>query len=343
MARERDARREDQLAGLPGQPQERLERVEQRDEAGRLPAHGAGVAQPAGRVVEEADRQPHRRLRRIVEQAEGAEGGVDDRLGRLVGAAQHLERGLAEERGGQCEQDVDGGRGVEVGPQREIAGRRRPRRAPPQHRPGRVELEPRRAGRRAVLVGAEPERPRGTARAEREVGGPAEAARAGRRVDGERPGGQVGDDGRRAGDEADGGRVVSGHGRDAGQERPRPAGELLPPRGVGQGGRDERGRVVHQLLDRVGDAAVGGEQLQRLEHGPERGGRRRRHGRGRLGDDPLRGERQQEADLRGRPARRRRPRPSARGRRRRRARRGVPAGRSPRRSRRPRRGSRRPR
>ena len=137
VARERDAGREDQLAGLPGQPEERLERVEQRDEAGRLPAHGAGVAQPAGRVVEEAGRQPHRRLRRVVEEAEGAEGGVDDRLGRRVGAAQHLERGLAEERGGQCEQDVDGGRGVQVGPQREIAGRRRPGRAPPQHRPGR--------------------------------------------------------------------------------------------------------------------------------------------------------------------------------------------------------------
>ena len=131
------------------------------------------------------------------------------------------------------------------------------------------------------------------------MGGPAEAARARRRVDGERPGGQVGDDGRRPGDEADGGRAVSGHGGDAGQERPRPAGQLLPPPGVGERGRDEGGRVVHELLDGVRDAAVGGEQLQRLEHGPERGGRRRRHGRGRLGDDPLRGERQQEAGLRG--------------------------------------------
>jgi hypothetical protein len=38
---------------------------------------------------------------RLVEEAKRTEAGVDDRLGRLVGAAEHFESGLAEQRRGQ--------------------------------------------------------------------------------------------------------------------------------------------------------------------------------------------------------------------------------------------------
>ena len=273
VAGQRDPRREHELAGLARESEDRLQRVEKREEARRLPTERAGVAQPAGRVVQEAERQAHRRLGRLVEQAERAEDGVDDRLGRLVGAAKHLQRRFAEQRRRELEEGVDGRLGVEVGPDRDVPGGGGAGRSPAQHGPGRVEVQPGRAGRRGVVVRADAGRPAGGGRSERHVGGPAEAALAGRRIDRERAGVQIGGHGDRAGDEADRRGVVA-RGRESGaQQRSCSRGEPLPAHGIAQRAGDERAWIVHELLDRVGHAAVGGQQLEGLER--RRAARRR--------------------------------------------------------------------
>ena len=164
----------------------------------------------------------------------------------------------------------------------------------------------------------------GTAGAEREVGGPAEAARAGRRVDGERAGGQVGDDGRRA--RRRGGRRP-GRRRSRRGRRPgacalrRPAAPAArrrparPPRA-----RPGRARAARRRPPTLPSAA---SSCSASNTDRSATADRRRHGRGRLGHDPLRGERQQEAGLRGDRLGAGGDVPALAGRRRRRARRGV--------------------
>ena len=161
-------------------------------------AERAGVAQPAGRVVHQADGQAHRSPGRVVEQPERTERGVDDRPRRLVGAAQHLERGLRRAAPGVSltSRSPSGGRCRACGHSGDVARccRARPRASGAWRAPGST-ADPRRAGRRRSRRRRRtaPTSPAPTAVSDAWADHPKRPPADGR-VERERAGGQVGDD-----------------------------------------------------------------------------------------------------------------------------------------------------
>ena len=194
---ERDPLCDGELTWISGQPEQRLHRLDQRDEPGRIGAERARVAQPARRILREAHGQAD--VARGVEEAERAEEGVDDRLRGLVGRSQRVERGLAEQRRRDVQDEVAEGGGVERRPQLHVGRCRGAGGAPVQRGPAGLEPYPQRPGGRRRRVGAEADPPVAGRRRQRGVRGPTEPVARRRRVEREGPGGEVGDDRDRVG------------------------------------------------------------------------------------------------------------------------------------------------
>ena len=187
---DRDAGRELPGAWVTGDAEQRLEGVEQGDQARGLQAAGAAehglVGEPGQRVVEERDGEQH--AARAVgaggaEQAERVEGAVDHRAGGRVEVADDLQHDARELGGRQARERAGDLAGVGVGPQAQLL--RRPaagRVAAHDQRRGRPagEHELDAAGDRRARAAERDLAARGAGRVEREAPRPGHDAGVGR-------------------------------------------------------------------------------------------------------------------------------------------------------------------
>ena len=302
---DRDAGRELPRPWVAGDAEQRLEGVEQGDQARGLQAAGAAehglVGEPGQRVVEERDGEQH--AARAVgaggaEQAERVEGAVDHRAGGRVEVADDLQHDARELGGCQARERAGDLAGVGVGPQAQLL--RRPaagRVAAHDQRRGRPagEHELDAAGDRRARAAERDLAARGAGRVEREAPRPGHDAgvgRGGRARHGQPASREVGGQVDRA--DGDGDLVGRRAARaEVGGDRSQRRDERLALGGGVEDRAHVGGRLVQEVVDRVGDAPAGrGEQAE---------GAQRRHdaagGAGRGGAQGVGGRRQQHPDL----------------------------------------------